>query len=462
MKNKRIDEDDNSLIPSEKIEPIIVKSSLVFPKYLDLVSEFYEPTWFKDKDLGKIVHTLVRYYQKKSKVPNAPTMEMMLAAQYRDQNYQELIAKYKTISSIELDYDPEFLDEQILNYYTNMGVYNTIISSVETIENRNSVKSCVEKMTKILSMNLDNDFGHDYVEKIDEHILELSNPEARISTGWPAMDHVLGGGFYRDGRCIVVFMGETHIGKSLFLSNIAANMMKQNKFVIIVSLEMSELVYSTRIDAHITKADVNQINFNLPQLKTSVLKLKEDNPSVKLIVKEFPPSTINCNMLKSYLDKVIKSVGRKPDAVFIDYINLIEPNSTAAGDGTYIKIGNVTKQLRSLSYQFNVPIISATQCNRNGSNNTDIKLTDVAESYALPAHCDTVFGIFQHDGDRDSGIINLTTLKNRLGGKIGKTLSFSIDYSNLIISEDADRSNAEDPEMDGTKIMQELNDLRDL
>ena len=50
---------------------------------------------------------------------------------------------------------------------------------------------------------------------------------------------MLDGGFLENGRSIYVFAGETNVGKSIFLGNIAVNMAKQGKTVLVVSLEMS-------------------------------------------------------------------------------------------------------------------------------------------------------------------------------------------------------------------------------
>ena len=52
------------------------------------------------------------------------------------------------------------------------------------------------------------------------------------------------------------------------------------------------------------------------------------------------------------------------------------------------------------------------------------------------AHVSDFIGqLYQNEGDRDSGILNMKITKNRLGGMIGTSVTFDINYDNLIISD---------------------------
>ena len=48
----------------------------------------------------------------------------------------------------------------------------------------------------------------------------------------------------------------------MFLSNLAVNFLKQNLSVVVISLEMSENVYASRFDAHISNSDINKLKDN--------------------------------------------------------------------------------------------------------------------------------------------------------------------------------------------------------
>lgn len=105
----------------------------------------------------------------------------------------------------------------------------------------------------------DADLGMNYFDEKDmkDHWDFIRNPEAKIKTGWDALDSYTNGGFLRDGRMLALFMAQAGLGKSVFMSNVAVNFLKQNLGVVVVSLEMSQDVYAQRFDAHISKKNIN-------------------------------------------------------------------------------------------------------------------------------------------------------------------------------------------------------------
>ena len=64
----------------------------------------------------------------------------------------------------------------------------------------------------------------------------------------------------KNGKMLGLFMAQAGLGKSVFLSNLAVNFLKQNLAVVVISLEMSEDVYASRFDAHISKIDINKLD----------------------------------------------------------------------------------------------------------------------------------------------------------------------------------------------------------
>lgn len=405
-------------------------------KYVAMLSQIYEKQWFDDSHFGDACNLIVKYHAKTGKVPKFATVDLYANKLYPD-DYQEIRAKIQAANSISLDeYDRETLDEEVTTYLRDKGLYWAIISDIDAISEKHSVAGMIDKITKLTAMSFDQDIGLDYFEDIDEHCEQVANPENTISTGWDTVDEYMNGGLLRDGRCLAVFMGQTHIGKSLMLSNLAANMIRNNKFAIIYSLEMSELVYGKRIDAHLTKGDINQLQYNVDDIKRQAEVIKSGCPEAKLVIKEFPPDSITCNNIKSHLDRVISIHGRLPDVIIIDYINLLLPETKGErGENSYNKYKTVATEMRRLSYQIPRPVVSVTQVNRGGFNSTDIDMSDTSDSMGIPMTADFVGMMYQNEGDREAELLNVKVEKNRLGGRIGKTLQFHVDYRNLTISD---------------------------
>lgn len=425
------------LLPSDKIEPIILKLVLSYPKYITLIEKHFDKNWMEDKDIGESIVIINRFFDKYKKLPSIETLDLVLNKKFESdrEQYLKVSSKVKSAYSIDLvTLDSEYIEDEVVKYLKNAGFYWTLINSIDRIQKSHNVEEYMEKMREISNLTFDNNVGLDYLENIDEHIDELKNPEARLPLGINSLDEVLAGGMYKQGRCLAIWLGQTHIGKSLILSNIAANMIKNNKFALIISLEMSQCVYAERIDAHLTKEDINKLQYNIDKIKSVTENIKEKYPNAKLVIKEFSPASVTCSDLKIYIDKVIVQYNRKPDIILIDYLTLMLPNKNN-GENSYQKFKDVSEELRQLSYVFERPICSACQLNRSGYNSSEVDLDKTSESMGIPQTADFVGILWQKEGDREAELLNMTIKKNRLGGKIGKTLQFNINYSNLSISD---------------------------
>lgn len=442
------------LISPSRIEPLIFKLLLTDTKYATLLGDSYEKEWMNDAELAKVIEVVIKYYKKHDKLPKLSTVELITSKLYPDNN-TNILTKIRAAVDIDIaEYDRDFLDEEVIKYLRNGGIYWTIMSNVEEITKTHSVLGMIDTLSDLTAMSFDLDFGLDYFECLKEHCDELVAVDERLPTYWDEFDAVTNGGLYSDGKCFALFMGETHIGKSLMLSNIAANQIRNGKFVVIITLEMSEKVYGSRIDAHLSKVNINELKYNIDKVLDTGNSIKAAHPDAKLVIKEFPPDSISCNHIKNYLDRLSAFHRRTPDIIIVDYLNLLQPGDTSASDGSYNKYRQVATELRRLSYLIPKPVVSVVQGNRSSFNNTEISLDNVADSIAIPMVADFVGVLFQREGDREAEILNMKVLKNRLGGQIGKVISFHIDYSNLSISDIGNRMQC--PNSIGQDIMNEF------
>jgi replicative DNA helicase len=299
--------------------------------------------------------------------------------------------------------------------------------------NKNNVdtSNILNKFEKACNISLATNIGLDLLEDTSVIIDDLTNEEKYISSKWKWLDKKLGGGFLENGRSLYVFAGETNIGKSIFLGNAAINMASQGKTVLLVTLEMPELIYAKRLCTNITKIPLYQLKSETTTLFQQLQEYKNENTNAKIIIKEFPPSSITCNHLKAFIKKIVNK-GIKIDALVVDYINLIH---STIGNNTYERVKHVTEQLRALSYVFNFPIVSATQLNRAGYDISDPGLNTLSESMGLGHTADVILSIWQEDTDKELGVIKMGLMKNRFGENFG-VCNMKIDYSTLTLTED--------------------------
>lgn len=420
-------------ISAETIEPIIFKLAMTSTKHADIIAEYFEKHWFEDTVIGEILHDLVKdIYCKRGFLPKQKTVELYTEKRYTKES--ALVTKISSIYDIDISqYDASILDEEFISYIKNIGLYYTLMGSIDEIEDTKTV-SCIEALSKLSSMTFIQDNGMNYLEDIEQHIEYLQNPESRLSTGWDFLDKKLNGGYHKSGKCLCIYVAKPGMGKSLVLSNTAANYLKMGKFVIVFSLELSQEEYAKRIDGNLTGMTVNELNVRINEFKDKIYKFKECNTDGILVIKEFAPDTVSCNNLSTIIDRLRKKYNREPDAILIDYTALLLPNEYSKTDNSYAKVGKVTKDMRGLSYKYPCPVISAAQLNREQNDSNDIEMSGIAESMGIAHNADYIAALYQNDGDRQQGIINFKIIKNRLSGYLG-SIAFDINYRNLIISD---------------------------
>ena len=425
-----------SKIDAEYFEAVIIQKCLTDDVYLASVVDHLTPSHFKNADFALIVSVIVDFYNQRTVIPTITEIRARLTdvkGKNALKNTLELVKKVdKSLNQTELYENTEtFIKEQ--------AVYSTLKKVVDDIgKGKLDTADIYNQFQKACSISLSHDLGLDLNKGVDKVIADLQTKTPHISTGWKWMDNLLGGGLQQNGRAIYVFAGETNVGKSIVLGNIATNIVKAGKSVLVISLEMSEMMYARRLCSNLTGLAINTLSTNTDLLKTKVTEFYTANSSARLFIKEFPPSTITTNHLRAFIKKALGK-GVKFDAIVVDYVNLI---TTTMGDNSYERVKYVTEQLRALTYEFNCPIVSATQLGRQGYNTVDPKLDTISESIGLAATADVIVSIWQDDTDRELGVLKMGFMKNRFGPKTG-TNNFKIDYKNLTISEDSRVSNTE-------------------
>ena len=80
---------------------------------------------------------------------------------------------------------------------------------------------------------------------------------------------------------------------------------------------------------------------------------------------------------------------------------------------TYSFVKAIAEELRGLAVEFNVPIWTATQVNREGFGNTDIDLTNTSESFGLPATADLMIALISTENLEKANQLMVKQLKNR-------------------------------------------------
>lgn len=416
-----------SKLDLDYFERIVCFKALVDSTYLSSIVDYVKPAYFKDKSIANIFSIISSFYDSRNKLPTLTEVKTYLTTDELRESFKSLVESFK---DIDRNIDKDELYSNTERFLKEKAVYISMLDVASDIAKGSiDTSQILDKIEKSCNINLVTDTGFDLYNDVDILIDDLCNVQKSIPSKWEWLDDALNGGFIENGRSLYVFAGETNIGKSIFLGNIASNIAKQGKNVLLVTLEMSELLYARRICTNVSKIPLKDLSTNTHALRQSIIEEKESG-SGRIFIKEFPPSTITPNQLKAFVKK-LTDTGVPIHAIVLDYLNLLH---STVGSNSYERVKNVTEQVRAMSYIFNCPIISATQLNRSGFSTDNPDLATISESVGLAATADVIVSIFQNEEDRDLGIIRLGMMKNRYGPR-GHTQAMRIDYTTLTITQ---------------------------
>lgn len=240
-----------------------------------------------------------------------------------------------------------------------------------------------------------------------------------VMTGFSGIDRVLSG----MGKSDLVLIGaRPGMGKTSFALNIAINVaQKTKKEVCIFSLEMSAEQIATRMLS--IESMVTSNRFRSGELTDD--DWKKIGPAAGKIT--------NCDILiddstginvTNMRAKLRREQNKKKEIglVVIDYLQLMQSEKRI--DNRVQEIGDISRSLKLLAKDFNVPVICLAQLSRKPEGRTSQKpmLSDLRDSGAIEQDADMVLFLYREDYYKEEAaaaenkICEVVVAKNRHGG----------------------------------------------
>ena len=79
-------------------------------------------------------------------------------------------------------------------------------------------------------------------------------------------------------------------------------------------------------------------------------------------------------------------------------------NASSSGMKSYERVGTISKELRSVSIETKIPILTSTQSNRSlsgGYAGEDISMSNTSDSAGINMDADAIFALYQLEGERE-------------------------------------------------------------
>ena len=222
-------------------------------------------------------------------------------------------------------------------------------------------------------------------------------PKGKLITGIPSgyTDYdTLTKGFH--GSDLVILAARPAMGKTAFSLNLALNVAKQGKGVLVFSLEMGNEQLFDRLLATETKIPLSKIkdgNFKedeWAQYASGMGRLAD----LPLYISD--SSSVNILEIKA-ISRRLKAEG-KLDMIFIDYLQLIS-STEGSRKSREQEISEISRSLKVIAKELNVPVLTLSQLSRAVESRSDKRpmLSDLRESGAIEQDADMVMFLYRDD-----------------------------------------------------------------
>ena len=181
---------------------------------------------------------------------------------------------------------------------------------------------------------------------------------------------------------------------------------------------------------------------NVDNVALKIAKFRKHGKTGDFKVKKFPESGTTANTIRAYLKEYQIKTGLRPDALVVDYLDLLHPNNAKIDvSNLFTKDKFVSEELRSIASEWDIPVASASQLNRQSIEAQEFDHSHIAGGLSKINTADNVFGIFTSMAMREKGIYELQFLKTRSAASVGQKIKLGYDNACMRVF---DLENSED------------------
>lgn len=370
------------LIDSQCMNKIgdILKPEYFYDNRNQILYEYIAKLYSKGKSIDLI--TLTSELSKKSKLKQAGGTEYL----------SEIIATVPTSANVE-DYalivKECAIRRQLISYGANLAesaraqdkeledILNELEKNLFSISNDTSTTDFYDSAT-LLEMQM---------KKADEY---AKNPGGLrgLPTGLKSVDKLLGGLHNSD---LIIIAARPSVGKSAFSFDIARHIaVENNKTVAIFSLEMPAIQVIERILAQ--QIQVNLWNLRMGKMTDEDYKKYSIGAGKIAEAKLFIDDTPGVTMMQLRTKARKLMLEHNLDLILVDYLQLMQGSTSKSTDNRAQEIAEISRSLKILARELNIPIIALSQLNRAVENRQEKipQLSDLRESGSIEQDADLV------------------------------------------------------------------------
>ena len=267
--------------------------------------------------------------------------------------------------------------------------------------------------------------------KIVEKLHQQKQAVTGVTTGFIDLDRLTAGLQPSD---LIIIAARPSMGKTAFALNIASNAALRGGYgVAVFSLEMSKEQLALRMLCSEARVDLARVRTGhlapgeLGELAQSAHVLIE----TPIYIDDTPAITVL--ELRAKARRLWRDPASKLGLIVVDYLQLMR--SSEGKDSREQEISEISRSLKALAKELQVPVIALSQLNRQVENRSPAvpRLSDLRESGAIEQDADVIMFIYRDEAYNDNsdrkGLADIIIAKQR-NGPVGKVeLAFLREYT---------------------------------
>ncbi len=226
-----------------------------------------------------------------------------------------------------------------------------------------------------------------------EHLMANRDAALGVPSGFKDLDKLLGGFQKSD---LIIFAGRPGMGKTSFMLSAALNMARLGQRIAIFSMEMG-------VEQIVQRLISMESAINSQSLRLGQLTQQEYGRFVHAVgnISRFPiyiddSAALNPLELRTKCLRMQREHGL--DLVVVDYLQLMNAGGTYENNRVQ-EVSYISRNMKELAREFNVPILSAAQLSRAVEQRQDKRpqLSDLRESGSLEQDSDIVMFLYRDE-----------------------------------------------------------------
>lgn len=411
---------------SNSREVIILSALLKDGDYASKVVPFLKADYFQDNTERMVFETIIEYNNKYTVMPNKTALlyESTHKNNITPEAESDISFLIDTLFETSLDFQTsEWMLETTERFCQEKEAYN-VISTAISIYNGEETKipesAIPDMLREAVNITFDQTIGHDWLDDAEKRYDFYTDPVACIPFDIDVLNEISGGhGIPR--KTLNVILAGVNCGKTGFMCHLAASYAKQGFNVVYFTLEMREELISKRIDANLLGVNMDDlVNMGREAYLGRINAIKQKTYG-KIIVKEFPNGAAHAGHFNHVIKELKNKKGIKPDIIIVDYIGICASSRIGlSGVNSYTYLKHVSEELRALAVEHDAIMWSAVQLNRTGFDSTDVGMSDVADSFGIPATADFMVSLMRTEELDECSQVAMKQIKSRYGNKSDK------------------------------------------